>query len=607
MIKIIHTCDIKKILKFNMQQKDSYFFITLENKSSKNNELLELKNIKEIKVEEINNTERIQCEKEYISNISNLSLKFHSIDWWANPVSEKNEHVSSLYKNLSTFYTLIETLKKYDGGNKTIFIVCNKEIFEQLKDYCNKNKIEIVSLENNTLIWIKEIKQLFNCSLRLFLFILRVIIQKTFIIYKLGARVRRELKSGKKFYVIRTWIDDRFLEKNGSYRDAYFGKLPEYVIGQGHNLLILGGILKSYLKIVSRIKGVEQIPIIPEEFFLSFSDILPLFFHCHFKKIKTNKEILFNGLNVTKLYDNEITKGYYDAEYRKNILRYYISRNFAKTVNFNIYIQTFENYAWEKVMILGLREGTPNAKLLGFQHAFISRNSFKYFPGREEVNIMPFPDRIITMGEVTKGIMERYGKFKKDIFKTGCALRQEYLSSLVPFKRKRFNKVVVPLTMVKDESLSVMNFLYDSGIAHSGIKVVVRCHPAAPFESFSKELDFIMPDNFLVSNEKTVKDELSDTDMVLYTWTTVAVEALKMGVPIIYIDVLKPMFVDPLFECSSLKRSVSKPNKLLSTIESIYKMDDEEFYSEQKAAQEYLEDYFKPVTDDILKSAFVQG
>ena len=47
--------------------------------------------------------------------------------------------------------------------------------------------------------------------------------------------------------------------------------------------------------------------------------------------------------------------------------------------------------------------------------------------------------------------------------------------------------------------------------------------------------------------KKSIIEELSEADGVIYTWTTVAVEALKLGLPVIYLDILTPMYVDPIF------------------------------------------------------------
>ena len=74
------------------------------------------------------------------------------------------------------------------------------------------------------------------------------------------------------------------------------------------------------------------------------------------------------------------------------------------------------------------------------------------------------------------------------------------------------------------------------------------------FESFQKYIEFKIPNNFIISNEKSIIEELSEADGVIYTWTTVAVEALKLGLPVIYLDILTPMYVDPIFECNALKK-----------------------------------------------------
>ena len=235
---------------------------------------------------------------------------------------------------------------------------------------------------------------------------------------------------------------------------------------------------------------------------MKYLDFFRLLLYLHSKKVKLTERVLFNNLDMTKLYETEISKGYFNAGYYKNILRYFIAKRFTQNVKFKTYIQTFENYAWEKMTILGIRESKPEGEILAFQHAFISRNSFKYFPGKAEKDVMPLPDKIINMGKATKDIMGKYGSYNQNILKIGCALRQEYLSKLKPFRRRRVNKIVVPLTMVRKESILIMNFLYNSGLSQTKLKVIIRCHPASPFESFQKYIEFKIPNNFIISNEK---------------------------------------------------------------------------------------------------------
>ena len=600
MIEIIYSSSIKEILKFDMRGKANCSFINVNNEMKEYSEILINKGVKEIKLEQISDDEIKLCEKEYISNIAELSSCFSSLEWWANPVSEKNEHVSSHYKNLCLYYSLIKTLEKHMDTISCIFVVCSDEISEQLRAYCNKNNITIVPVRPAIILWLNKMFKELYLLLRAIFFLLKVAIRKLRIPRALRLRIKRAIDIGKDYYVIRTWLDDRFLKTNGLYSDAYFGRLPAYVVDRGYKLLMLAGIINNYTKVVKKIEDNGDVMIAPEEYFFRYADFFRLLSFLFSGRKRLGQEVLFNGLDVTVLYEREMANGCFSVVDMTNMFRYFVARGFAEAVSFRIYIQTYENYAWEKMAILGIREVKPQGKILGFQHAFISRNSFKYFPGEKERDIIPLPDKIITMGKRTKKIMEKYGNYSQEMLKIGCALRQEYLNDFNLLKRKRFDKIVVPLTMVSNESVLVLKFLYESGLGNTKMKVIIRCHPAAPFKSFKNHINFQLPDNFIISNEESVNEELSTTDIVLYTWTTVAVEALRLGLPIIYLDVLNPMYVDPLFECNALKNSVKKPKELLSAINDFYNMDDKSFYMEQQVAQEYLKEYFYPVTEENL-------
>jgi hypothetical protein len=606
MLQIIHSLNINKILKYKTKGNKSFAFIILDNEFSKDSALLRLKSIREIEVERLNDTERLKCEEEYINAIASLSFIYNSREWWANSMSEKNEHVSSHYKYLCLFYCLVKTLKKYYDTQMCIFIVCADEIFEQLKIYCEQNHIKINSLENSIILRFRSIYENVYDLVKIVRYLIKMAIWKMYIPHKLKFRIRKETNNKNSFFVVRSWFDSRFLIEDGNCQDAYFGKLPEYLAHQGSKVIILANFINNYRKIVKKMQDTRNFLIVPEEYYLKYSDIVRSLFYLSFTRMKLKRKISFIGLDVTGIYEKEYAKGCSSVSYISSILRYLVARRFAQSIEFKAYIQTFENYAWEKMTIIGIREVRPMVKILGFQHAFISRNSFKYFPGKMEKGIIPLPGSIITMGKVTKEIMGKYGSYDSDIISIGCALRQEYLSNLVPFQRRNFNKVVVPLTMVSYEAILTIKFLCDSALPKTNIQVVLRCHPSLPFESFKKHIDFTIPDRFIIDNDKSVREELSDTDMVLYTWSTVAIEALKQGLPVIYLDILYPMYVDPLFECDNLKKNVRKPEELLLVVKSYYDMEDILFFKEQERAQGYLREYFYPVNEKNLESFLLE-
>ena len=601
---IIYVNNVATVLNHAYRKKTGYFFILSDNGMLKDRELLKACGLKEIVLYELSEKEKINNEKEYIRTISALSAIYNSIEWWANAVSEKNEHLSSHYKNIVLFYCLINTLKAHMDTPKTIFVICNDEIIYQLKAYCKKEGIVIKSLESKLgPVFRKAI--FYSCFfINISVFFAKILFKKLYISFLLSNRIRESIDTRGAYYVIRTWLDRRFLEKNDNLQDALFGSLPGDVIRRGHNLIILARISDDYFNIIRKIKDAKGLVVIPEYYFLAYSDLLRLLTYLRLNIKRPTKKIIFSGVDITNICEEEIKRGYLSTDYVQNILSYFIARNFARAVNIETYVQTFENYAWEKLTILGIKETKSDCSILGFQHAFISRNSFKYFPGKEEKDIMPLPDKIISMGRMTRDILEKHGMYDGHILTTGCALRQEYIKNIQPFRRRSINRILVPLTMVRNENIRILDFLYHSGLPGTKYEIAIRPHPSFPYEKFRNQISFKMPGNFTINNKKTVIEEFKETGIVFYTWSTVAVEALKIGIPVVYLDIMKPMFVDPLFECDALKRIVSKKEELLPTIEGLYNIEDESFFREQTAAQEYLKEYFYPVNPDNLKSFF---
>jgi hypothetical protein len=73
-----------------------------------------------------------------------------------------------------------------------------------------------------------------------------------------------------------------------------------------------------------------------------------------------------------------------------------------------------------------------------------------------------------------------------------------------------------------------------------------------------------------------------------------------MGVPVIFLDILAPLYVDPLFECAFFKRTVKKAEELLPCVQDFFAMGDVRFFEEFASAQEYLRKDFYPVTEKNL-------
>ncbi|MFA5156162.1 MAG: hypothetical protein WC532_02065 [Candidatus Omnitrophota bacterium] len=608
MTRVIYSQDSEAIVKYCVSRPaDKPRLFLRHNFSARELDLLQGAGGNELKTRELSEEEVLRCEKEYVEGVGRLSRELNSPEWWANPISEKNEHLDTVYRRLCFLYAAEISINDCREGDKEL-LICGKGIsFAVIKPLIEGKGMKSLCVGQTAQFFIGRQREKLIDFIRLARLLMVMLKRKITLLFTLRSEIKKYLAANKDLYVIRTWLDRRFLSAENYRNDAYFGSLPYSAIERGRKVVILGGIINSFGEIIKKLKTERLLFfVIPEEFFLGIKEVfcLPVKYLLYSGNVKLNGKIFFMGLDVTEFYRSEIKRLSRSSEFIKNIFYYHLSKRLAQSMRLDTYVHTFENYAWEKLAILGIREGRPGVKIIGFQHAFISRNSFKYFPGGPEKGIMPLPDKIVSLGKRTFEILKKYGNFDHEIMEIGCALRQEYLNNLPLKPRRRSGKILVPLSMAKDESARILRFITGSGLSQTGLRVIIRCHPARPFSAFRKLIDFSLPGNFLIENTKNIKDELIDTDILLYTWSTIAAESLAAGVPAVYMDILRPMSVDPLFECGVFKRTVSKSNELVPVINGFYTMADADFEKERRLAREYIKEYFYPVVENNLNPFF---
>ena len=539
-------------------------------------------------------------EKKYLDLIASLGYRAKSIYWWASTISEKNSFISKLFSRLYKLVCLDETIKRIDNSN--IAIVCAdtvlmKQIVTNYRGDFAMHCLDFFFVGS----YIDE-----------FLLVLKGILKqahKAFTEYINLLYARKVLGTKKSiiskqsdYIVLRTWADYRNY-KSGSYKDPYFKSLLDFIYQSNRNVLTFAGIVSDYKGIIKRFKDTDTL-IIPLNFYLKGIDLLSCLFCTYFSRPLIRKNIFLDNYNITHLIHDELLQDIATHSFFNALLQYYFCFRLTESVSIERFIYTFENSAWEKMTILGLRHKNPKIKIIGFQHAFISKNSFKYFPGKGEERISPLPDRIVTMGKRTENMMRQFGSYPQDIFATGCALRQEYLFGLPALPRRCDGDIFVPLTITIEDTVKALRFLYQAQLGTKPEKVYLRFHPATPQEIILRRIGFDLPSNFIISDGPPMETEMKRCCVVLYTWTTVCLEALKMGRPTIFLDVNYPLEVDPLFECSSLKDTCRRPSDLIGKIEKIKKLDGEIFSEELKKAKVYLDEYFIAVNDKNL-SVFI--
>lgn len=604
MPRVIISLANDKLENYLLRSTENFRYIYAGEKDENIIKLLNKKGFSEIEDETHDSSFRDCFCKEYIDLVGKIGLKNNSLYWWVTFTASKNRFASELSHKLSSFYSIISKLKKNSQQN---ILIINPDEFvcRSLTRYLNSQdlNVKVICFEH-------KINQLINRIVRIIK--LLVVISPTFIygIWKkkyisnryLRKRLTGKSKRDKPYYVIKTFIYDSSFDSSNNYRDSFFGVLPEYIRKRGEEVLILANILGDYQKAVTNIKNCEDFVIIPQEYLISYIDPVKVVLTLLVNRLVVKEKVEFFGLDVTDIVNSEVSRDYESGSVFEDYLHFIYVKNLLKLTKIGTFALTHENNPWERVCIAALRQHSPSTRIIGYQHTVVPQASANMFMSEFEKDVAPLPDKILTVGSVPKKIMEQYGSYKDSTIKPSCGLRFEHLFHTSATRRKQTGNILVAPEGVF-EAYKMINYVLKELANKTQYQVTIRTHPVLPLNKFQHKLEhsLSMASNFKISNGATLEEDINSADIVIYWGSTVALEALMMGKPIIHFDTCDILSYDPLFECNHLKWTVTENDRLTDAIEEIYNIDNELFYLQQKHAREYLKDYFHEISEEALQ------
>jgi hypothetical protein len=153
------------------------------------------------------------------------------------------------------------------------------------------------------------------------------------------------------------------------------------------------------------------------------------------------------------------------------------------------------------------------------------------------------------------------------------------------------------------ECYKLVNFAYRALSGSKAHTVVIRPHPERPIEKIEGDLHFDVDrqDNFTVSEIKSLSDELISADILIYWGSTVSLEALMSGIPVIHVNLEDTITVDPLFNCNSLKWTVKDEDGLRRAISDICKLSQDDYERNYESASAYIEKFLMKPTRERME------
>jgi len=537
-----------------------------------------------------------QFLKDYRDLIGMISNKSQSRYWLSSNIASKNRFTSKIPELLKQVEACSVAISK--GYNNLIIYYPDLSIVSTINEMIRKVNFQSTISKKlfNIKILYKHYKYMLYHIYSMLSLCKRLIIVRLF--------YRKKFDDSNNNFVLKTFFYESTIDQKNSnkYHDPIFGRLPDFLNNNG-KLLIIVKIIGNYKICIDKIMCYKKFNIIPIEYWLSLNIIVKSFFKIIFCPIikEIPDELYYRDINVSSIIKLELFKKFNDVPINQYVYYDMILKCF-NNCNAEQYIHSYENNPWEKMAISAIREISPSTKIIGFQHAVAPQSSVNLFNSKYEINKMPLPDKIVCVGKEPLDIITKYSSKSMDDLTIGCGLRYEYLEHLSKKVRSNIQDILVVPEGITNVS-TMLNFVIKELSNNNRYKVVIRFHPALKYESLKNKLniDLFQTSNISIS-KLSLEEDLLNSDLCIYWGSTVALEALSMGIPIVHYNMKTHLSFDPLFRCNYLKWKISNNESLIKLIETIDSLDDDDFSFQMKHAKKYINNYFYPVNDKNMSN-----
>lgn len=541
---------------------------------------------------------------EYIDLIGKMGARVNPDIWWGTWTSSKNRFTSPLMEDL---YRL-ELLFTHEGFRDKELIVA--DVPEYLRDLirteCAKRGIPCEVFGPGPIkMRLQAVLERMKYFFEKLVFLVRMAARIIYVRMLLGNRLKDIADRNAHSVVIKTFFYRNSFTDDGGYRDAFFGVLPEYLEKQGKGVLVLGMSQAPLKDVVRGMKRTRTPHLVILESLLRLRD-LPAVFLCTGSARISVGDVEFRGFTVGSVFEKLVQRDIRGVDYLIARLHERAATRLVKQVRIETTVLTYENNPWEKFFIMGIRKASPGTGIIGYQHSVVPRSSINMFISDHEKDTIPLPDAVVTVGAVNRDILKTYSRFPPERIIAGPALRYEYLFHIKePHVGIRGRRVLVGLEGIF-EVYHMVNYVLDELWNHTDVDIVIRTHPVLPFEAIRHKIhhDIESYPHVSLSTSSFLKEALEECDVMMYWGSTVGLEALMMGKPIIHFDMGTLLSYDPLFQCSDNKYVARRSTPLYPLLEEIFALDDRALRLQFTAAMRYMERYFYPVSEETLSAFF---
>lgn len=554
--------------------------------------------------------------REYLGIVGSFAeVNGHNILWWATDFASKNRFTSQLPPLLEAVDKSMSAI--FDTSHEQVLVLVQPPgpVVNFLKQWCKQQGVKVVVYNTGL---VNRLGFIFKSRIGALNFLVKSSIyslRRIFTVRKYFRRWKPRVKSGAEIYLIKSFTYGTSFKTEDSYMDPFFGKLKNILarkLGEKNVVLTVSVVHDSHESCYTKMSSIKDRNIVPLEFFLRYQDVFVAFIKIVATKLLTPflvpDQIKWRGYDLTSLFQKCLVNG----EFRIDMFQFLhqkAAERIAVAYSLSACAMTYEGNPWERMFILGIRKNS-RAPVIGYQHTVIPPAAAGMFlTEQEDAADIPVPDSLVASGPAPAAIVKRYGSSSRMQLKVGGTLRYDYLYCVKMLERfvsgkNEFN-VLVALEGVLDVLPLVYYVLEQASIKHS-VRFCIRAHPVFPFDRLLQFVGWAgeLPGNIEISHGKTVQEDVAGNHAVLYWGTTIALESLMMGRPVIHFDRGDSLSYDPLHDFESFKWTVRAGEEITQILKKISFLSKDEYRAGQESGRQYVEQYFVLPDDQSLENFF---
>jgi len=522
--------------------------------------------------------------REFIDWLGGANVKNASLGWWAHTASAKN-FLSSPLANC-VFQTL--ALQKLLEETQAVRVYV-----------AGASRGQIAALSG----WLKTSGEGWSIAdrhrrARSYWTILRLVYQVGRVLFAFVLRRprKRPIEPGR--VLLFTYVDRGFQDG----RDAFFGKLAERLRTRlDKEVLHVAFIHSPFLETLPKLEQVKEFEYWPLFCELRAADLLWALARSLGAWARISKWPLpaaLEGLNLRALLEEALRWDLAKGGYFYNLLVYRAAIRMTRRLRPERVIYPFENKSLEKMLLLGVRSADSGVVLVGYQHTSVTPRHTTLLFAKGEAAATPLPGRVITTGEVARRYLEENGRYLSESLVTGGALRQVWREPYTrPDPMGRPLRVLLALSSSRQELREAILVLRDAMELGARIELGIRPHPEFPLQTLPIGLERWAAANAKNLAGTSLQDNLEWCDVAVYVSSTVALEALMVGRPVINVRLSDPIDPDPLIGSPPLRFYAATSEELLAALRSITELPQAEYLKQREDAIAYVKSYLTPFSD----------